>query len=464
MPKLILNPCLLLLLLLVSAACSSNATAEDAKPMNILVLYADDWRHDTLGVAGNPIVKTPTIDALAKQGVRFTENCVTTSICGISRANLYTGQWMSRHGAKKFVMWDTPWEETYPGLLRDNGYYLGHVGKWHNGRLPKEKYDFSTNYSGRHWYKDKTEPGGQIHVTKRNEKDALNFLKNRPKDKPFALTLCFFATHAQDGHKDQFLPQPESMELYKDVEIPVPVNANDKSWENLPEFFNGKNEGRVRYHWRFDTPEKYQRMMKNYYRMATEVDSTCGVVLDELRKQGVLDNTLVIFTTDNGYYHGEHGLADKWYPHQESIRVPLVIVDPRMDKRLAGKTNDAFTLSVDLAPTILRAAGIEPPKRMQGRDIMGFFYLPSVEDRDPWRTEFFYEHPTFASEERIPASEALVRKDFKYMLWPSRGNLEQLFDLKADPIEEVDLAKNPKYAKKLAEMRKRFNELKEAAK
>ena len=464
MPRFIFAPCLFALLLLVSTGCSSHAVAEDAEPMNILVLYADDWRHDTLGVAGNPIVQTPTIDGLAKQGMRFTENCVTTSICGISRASLYTGQWMSRHGADKFVMWDTPWEETYPGLLRDNGYYLGHVGKWHNGSLPKEKYDFSTSYSGWHWYDDDTKPGGKIHVTKRNEKDAIKFLAERPKDKPFALTLCFFATHAQDGHKDQFLPQPESMELYKDVQVPVPATANDQSWEKLPEFFNDKNEGRVRYRWRFNTPEKYQRMMKNYYRMATEVDTTCGVVLKELEKQGVLDNTLIIFTTDNGYYHGEHGLADKWYPHQESIRVPLVIVDPRMSKAMAGRTNDDFTLSVDLAPTILNAAGIDAPKTMQGRDIADLYLAHPERTMTPWRKEFFYEHPTFASEERIPASEALVRKDFKYMLWPSRGNIEQLFDLKADPIEEVDLAGNPDYADKLAEMRKRFNELKEAAK
>jgi arylsulfatase len=463
-----LAPLLLVVLLLCSAACTSASAdghdAKPAKPMNILVLYADDWRHDTLGVAGNPVVQPPRIDALAKQGVRFTENCVTTSICGISRANLYTGQWMSRHGATKFVMWDTPWEQTYPGLLRDNGYHLGHVGKWHNRPFPKDKFDFSTVYHGRHWYEDETEPGGKIHVTKRNERDAMEFLKTRPKDKPFALTMCFFATHAEDGHKDQFLPQPGSMDLYKDIKIPVPVNATPQSWENLPNFFTEKNEGRNRWGWRFDTPAKYQRMMKNYYRMATEVDTACGVVLDELKKQGVLDNTLVIFTTDNGYYHGEHGLGDKWYPHQESIRVPLIIYDPRMAKGMRGSTNGEFTLSVDLAPTILAAVGIEAPKRMQGRDI-GDLYLPDIVDerQAPWRTEFFYEHPTLKNKDFIPASQALVRKDFKYMYWPE-DDVEQLFDLKADPIEEVDLASNPKYAKKLSEMRKRFKEVKDAAK
>ena len=121
------------------------------------------------------------------------------------------------------------------------------------------------------------------------------------------------------------------MTLYQDVTIPVPKTATDESFRRLPPFIaNEKNEGRVRWHWRFDTPEKYQTMMKNYYRLATEVDATCGRVLAELKKQGVLDNTLVIFTGDNGYFHAEHGLADKWYPHQESIRVPLIVRDPRM--------------------------------------------------------------------------------------------------------------------------------------
>jgi arylsulfatase A-like enzyme len=433
-------------------------TAIATEKMNVVLLYADDWRHDTLGVAGNPVVKTPRLDRLAAQGIRFTENCVTTSICGISRANLYTGQWMSRHNARRFVMWDTPWDQTYLGLLRKQGYYLGHVGKWHNGRLPQEKFDFAVVYHGRHWYN--TKEYGKIHVTKRNEKDALKFLKNRPKDQPFYLTVSFFATHAEDGHKDQYLPQPESMSLYEDVTIPVPPNATQDSWERLPAFFDEKNEGRNRWHWRFDEPSKYQRMMKNYYRMASEVDTTCGVVLDELEQQGVLDNTLVIFTTDNGYYHGEHGLADKWYPHQESIRVPLIVKDPRMAEHLQGTTSDAFTLSVDLAPTILNAVGIAAPKNMQGQDIAPLYL---GKDKPNWRSEFFYEHPTFRNKDFIPASEALVRKDWKYMYWPE-DDVQQLFDLKNDPREENDLAGDPAHAKKLAEMRKRFMELKEAAK
>ena len=429
------------------------------KPLNVLILYADDWRFDTLGCAGNPVVKTPNLDRLAGDGFRFTQNCVTTSICGVSRASLFTGQWMSRHGNLAMKEFKTPWAETYPGLLRANGYFVGHVGKWHNGKFPAEKFDFGRSYYGKHWI---NQPDGtQIHVTKKNENDALEFLKQRPADKPFCLTLAFIATHAEDSNPKQFLPQPESMALYQDVTIPLPKTATDEAYRKLPPFIaNEKNEGRVRWRWRFDTPEKYQEMMKNYYRLATELDATCGRILEELKKQGQLDNTLVIFVGDNGYFHGEHGLADKWYPHQESIRVPLIVRDPRMAPAKRGGTNDDFTLNVDLAPSILAAAGIKAPATMQGRDIAPL-YLAAT--KPAWRDEFFYEHASVGSVERIPASEALVRKDWKYFYWPD-FKLEQLFHVEADPFEENDLASDPQHAARRAEMRERFNELKAAAK
>ena len=435
------------------------SAATPSKPLNIVVLYADDWRHDTLGAAGHPVVKTPHLDQLAKEGMRFTHNCVTTAICGVSRATLLTGQWMSRHGNPAFAMFTTPWAETYPGLLRRNGYHVGHIGKWHNGTFPQDKFDFGRAYSGTHWIREAD--GTKIHVTQKNENDALEFLRTRPTDKPFVLTLAFFATHAEDQNPLQFLPQPASMELYKDTVIPVPKTSSDEDFKRLPPFIaNEQNEGRVRYHWRFDTPEKYQTMMKNYYRLATEVDATCGRVLAALRQQGLLENTLVIFTADNGYFHAEHGLADKWYPYEESIRTPLIVRDPRMPAALRGQTNDDFTLNVDLAPTFLAAAGIAAPARMQGRDLSSL-YLAS--NAPAWRTEFFYEHATIKNIHFIPSSEALVRKEVKYLYWPDFQH-EELFDLTADRAETPNLAAAPNQATTLTGLRSRFAELKAAAK
>ncbi|WP_146586135.1 sulfatase family protein [Posidoniimonas polymericola] len=431
--------------------------AASREPLNILLLYADDWRHDTLGVAGNPVVRTPCLDRLAAGGVRFARNCVTTSICGVSRANLLTGQTMSRNGCRGFSRFNTPWAETYPGLLRAAGYHVGHVGKWHNGLFPAERYDFGRSYHGKHWCQ--RADGSPVHVTQRNEEDALEFLATRPDDKPFCLTVAFFATHAEDHNPEQYLPQPGSLSLYEDAFVEPPTNATSDSWERLPRFFDAQNEGRNRWTWRFDEPDKYQRMMKNYYRLATEVDAVCGRLVEELRRQGELQRTLVIFTTDNGYYHGEHGLADKWYPHQESIRVPLILLDPRLPDDRRGDVSDALTLSIDLAPTMLAAAGHDAPAGMQGEDLAPLYLTSEAAD---WRHDFFYEHPTIRSKDFIPASEALVERDWKYFYWPAHG-VEQLFHLADDPLEEKDLVNDPRHAKRLQTMRTRFAELKAAA-
>lgn len=446
-------PFIFLALLSIYSA-SFAVVAEGADKPNVLILFADDWRHDTLGVAGNPIVKTPVLDKLSEEGVRFINNYVTSSVCGVSRASLYTGQWLSRHQSGPFGMWKTPWSETYPGLLRENGYYVGHIGKWHNGKFPQSNYDFGRAYSGHHWYERKMKQ--HIHVTQRNENDALEFLQERPKDQPFCLTVAFFATHAEDGHPLQFLPQAESLSLYDEVEVPIPATATQEAWEKLPDFFTSENEGRNRWTWRFDNPIKYQFMMKNYYRLASEVDSTCGRILQELEAQGALENTLIIFTTDNGYYHGEHGLGDKWYPHEESIRVPLIIKDPRKCDSLQNTTKTQMTLNVDLAPTILKAAGIPAPETMQGRDLSELYLAEEVPN---WRKEYFYEHPTINRKDFIPASQALVRVDWKYFYWPEH-DVEQLFHLETDPFEQNDLVADASHREKLEGMRQRFKELK----
>jgi len=433
------------------ALCMAVAplSAEKDKPMNVVVLLADDWRFDTLGAAGNPIVKTPHLDKLAAEGVNFTRACVTTSICGVSRASILTGQWMSRHGNKGFRAFKTPWEETYPGILRANGYYTGHVGKWHCGKFPAKKFDFGRSYSGRHWIKD--EEGNKIQVTAKNLKDSMEFLDERPKDKPFLLNLCFFAPHAEDRNPKQYLPQPESMELYKDVTIPNPVLRSDEALQNLPPFLQDeRNEGRVRYGWRFSTDESFQTMMKNYYRLCSEVDEVCGQIVERLRKEGELENTLIIFIGDNGYFHGDRKLADKWYPYQESIRVPLIVFDPRIPKDERGRTNEQYALNVDLAPTILKALGLETPENMQGADLANL-YLPG-EKKTAWRQEFFYEHGTISNKRRIPSSEAVVTKTLKYTWWPEWKH-EELYDLTVDPLEQNNLVDEPKYTAQLKGMR-----------
>lgn len=446
---------------LFTGSCSDRKTkSEPESKLNIVFLLADDLRWNSLGCMGNPIVHTENIDGLARDGVRFTHACVTTAISMVSRTNILTGQYMSRHNIREFgkSLSVEDFKNTYPYILRRAGYWTGFVGKYDVGAIRESDFDFAREYQRVHWFP--LENGDSIHVTERNSKDALEFLKTRPKDKPFLLSVSFFATHAQDNHPDQYRYQPESEKFYKDDVIPVPETASDEYYRRLPPFIaNDANEGRIRWHWRFDTPEKYQKYMKAYYRMLTELDEVVGRIVKELKSQGVYENTLIIFMGDNGYFHGEHGLADKWYPYEEAIRVPLIVFDPRLEPEKRNRAIDEFVLNIDIAPAIISAAGSEVPEKMQGRDFSGL-YLSRRNIK--WRQDFYYEHPFVTNEKRIPSSQALVTHNAKYIIYP-HYQYEEYFDLVNDPSEINNLIDQPEYDRKIRDIKSRFKELKAIA-
>eukprot|EP00934_Nitzschia_sp_Nitz4_P000443 Nitzschia sp. Nitz4//scaffold341_size29662//449//2044//NITZ4_008033-RA/size29662-processed-gene-0.25-mRNA-1//-1//CDS//3329548531//443//frame0 len=417
------------------------------EPLNIVLFYADDWTMKVMGKLNKDVI-TPNIDKLADEGVLFTNNCVTTSMCWISRGSLVTGTYASRHNfvhpGQETLFHSHPWNETLFPLLRSHGYYTGIVGKWHAPQpepYMSQAFDWKNLYFGYHW----ESVGGEMrHVTDLNLEDSLEFLKVRPKDKNFALMVSFFATHAWDDHVPSYEPKNESKrKFYNDIEIPVPYTSTPSHWAKMPYFFTESNEGRRRWRGRFDG-DNYQQNIKDLYRMATEVDIAVGRIIQELKSQGVYNNTLLIFTTDNGNMHGEHGLAEKWFPYEESIRVPLVIVDPRMPRSRQGQRNDDWTLNIDLAPTMLRAAKITPSSFMQGRDISKLYLYRRIRPR--WRQDWFYEynrgHPITAEGHNgafwIDASFALVTKEWKYIHWPEHG-FEQVFHRINDPFEERDM-------------------------
>ena len=446
-------------IVLSSAYASVTTSAAPAPPMNVLVFITDDQRWDAFGAGGSDFIHTPNMDKLAENGVLFTNAFVTTSICMTSRASIVTGQYMSRHGIDRFgkQLTHEAFAETYPAVMRSAGYWSGFVGKWHIGNIRSSDFDFTRAYHGSHWYQI---DGEDIHVTERNRQDSLAFLTQRPDDTPFVLSLSTFAPHAQDNHEDQYLPQDWSAQYYEDVTVPTSATMDESYLEALPHFLSQEsNEGRVRYHWRFDTPEKFQRYMINYFRLITEVDEALGRIVDELKDQGVYENTLIIFMGDNGYFHADRGLADKWYPYEESIRVPLLIHDPRLPEEKRGVKVEEMVLNIDLAPTILKAAGLPVPYKMQGRDLAPL-YLD--EEPPPWREDFLYEHPTITNKDRIPTSLGVVRRDFKYAYWPE-WNYEQLFDLEIDPNEKTNLIDDDDYETILEEMRERLQELLELA-
>jgi len=447
---------------ILSSSCVNHQNRENTqdKP-NIVFLLADDLRWNSPGCMGNSMVQTKNLDELAANGIRFTHACVTTSISMVSRASILSGQYMSRHNIKEFgrSFTEEAFSETYPYVLRKAGYWTGFVGKYGIGAIRESDFDFVREYERVHWFP--LENGDSIHVTKRNEKDALEFLRERPEGKPFMLSVSFFATHAQDNHPDQYRYQPESERFYKDDIIPVPETFPGQYFERLPPFIgNEHNEGRIRWHWRFDSPEKYQKYMKAYYRMLTEMDQTIGRIVEELRRQEIYDKTMIIFMGDNGYFHGEHGLADKWYPYEESLRVPLIVYDPRLKQQDRNKVIDEFVLNIDIAPAIISAAGMEVPGRIQGKDFSEL-YLSHKDIK--WRQDFYYEHPFVTSEKRIPSSEALVTHGQKYIFWPYY-QYEEYYNLITDPYEKNNLINQPEYAIKIIEMKKRYETLKAGAK
>ena len=451
-----------------------NNESSQKKKLNVVVLYPDDWRHDMMS-SENPLLKTPFMDSLAAEGMRFTQNCVTTSICWISRATLFTGQWLSRHQSYKLkcphFSWNmSRWSKTWPYLLQKKAnYYVGHIGKWQYydmNNLRNNRFNYTREFEGKHWERFR---GKEMLSSDRAAIEAIDFLQSRPKELPFAMTVAFYppkpiGTSNEPG--GQWFPSKETLSLFQNITIPEPYNMTD-SFYRLPAYLKGKrSEARNRWKNRYSTPQHYQAAMKRVYALVNGLDTSMKSIVEELKKEGIYNDTMIIITADNGMFHGAHGLAGKWYPYQESIRVPLIIKDPRMPKKAVGTTNDLLTLNVDLAETILGAAGLLPDPSMQGRDISEI-YLPKMDskgttalERKPWRTDFFYEFHVPDHESILYPSTAVVKKNWKYIRWGSERNInEQLFHLSSDPLELNDLATKHEYSRILHHLKKRHIEL-----
>jgi len=464
------------LLLVGGTVCGFGQAAELNRP-NIIMLLTDDQRWDTLGCMGNPIIQTPHVDRLAAEGVVFDNVFVTTSICMTNRACIFTGQYASRHGVHSFRDNFSPdaLANTYPGQLKQAGYYLGFIGKWGVGKPPQELFDYNAGWPGQnHFFNYAGKNDEADHLTAHMGNQAIEFLDGAPEDKPFCLSFSFKAGHVQDGDPATFsddiknryenfpggfLHDPALESLYADVEFPAPPLADPSFYDALPEFFK-PTETRRRWQWRFGTPEMYQRSMQAYYALITGVDQVVGRIVEKLEREGLADNTVILFHGDNGFYLGERGFAGKWYPHEVSMRVPLVVYDPRLPKAQRGTRREQTVLSIDLAPTMLEMAGVAAPERVQGKSL-----VPVLEGKEtPWRSEFYYEH-LFDIGERIPMSQAVRTERYKYIRYlVDDPRNEELFDLANDPDEGMNLAYEAEYADVLREMRTKWESWRERVK
>jgi len=419
---------------------------------NIILVITDDQRFDALGCMGNPVVKTPHIDRLAARGALFSNMFCTTSICATSRASFLTGQYERRHRIGNFRTPLSPlqWSQAFPVLLHRVGYRTGMVGKWGlGGPLPKDRYDHFRGFSGQGRYYSKG--GGEgPHLTHRIGDQVIEFLESCSDQKPFLLQYYTKAAHCQDGDPWPFQPDHRYDRLYADVTVKLPPTATRSHFERLPKFLR-ESEARKRWYLRFANPSLYQKSVKDYYRLVTGVDDVVGRIVALLEKRDWLENTVILFTSDNGFYLGEHGLAGKWFMHEESIRLPLVVVDPRPGRTRRGIRLPQLVLNIDIAPTILELAGVPAPDSIQGRSLVPLLAGRKV----PWRDEFFYEHRF--RHPRIPTTEGVRGKRWKYVRYTSmRPPFEELYDLRDDPREERNLAGSDRFAEKLAEMREHW--------
>ncbi len=426
-----------LLLIAMCLGSTPAARAADNRP-NIIFLLTDDQRYDTLGASGNPIIRTPNLDTLAAGGVFFDRAYVTTSICAVNRACIFTGQYASAHGIHDFQTSLSPRQlaRSYPAMLKAAGYRVGFVGKFGVGTKPVGLFDYDRGFDGQGRYFQEVD-GRERHLTELMGDWAIEFLRTHEGDRPLCLSVSFKAPHVQDDDPRQFLYDPALEDMYAEDVIP-PVPLSERSFfEALPEFLR-TSENRRRWHKRFADDAMYQRSVKGYYRLISGVDLAVGRILRTLRELGMEKNTVILFTSDNGFYLGERGFAGKWFAHEVSIRVPLIVYDPRPDAALpgnAGTRREELVLSIDLAPTMLALAGIEPPAEMDGLS-----FLPLIRGNAPhWRTEFFYEH--LFQHPHIPRSEAVRTQRWKYIRYIDiEPPYEELYDLPTDPHEEHNLA------------------------
>ena len=434
---------------------SSAASLCAAERPNIIFLLADDMRADVTGYAGHPIVQTPHLDQLAREGTAFTNAFVTTAICAVSRASIFSGQYARRHGIYDFAtrFSDEAWAQTYPALLRASGYRVGFIGKFGVGnRAPTNTFHYWDAFNGQGRY---FRPGDTNHLTYLMGQSALRFLAEKDS-RPFCLSISFKAPHAQDGQRSrEFPPDLRDEQLYSQANIPAAPTVNETAFANLPEFLK-TSEARNRWQYRFATEEMRQKTVRDYLRLVTGIDREIGRIRQQLTELGLDQNTIIIFTSDHGFYLGEHGLAGKWFMHEESIRVPLVIFDPA--RKPAARPLDPHALNIDVAPTILDYAGVEIPEKMQGRSLR-----PWVLGQSPasWRTDFFYEHH-FPFGGKIPDSEGVRTPNWKYVRYTASEPLvEQLYDLTQDPFEERNLATLPKHNEFLEKLRSRWKAYRE---
>ncbi|WP_298495833.1 sulfatase [uncultured Algibacter sp.] len=441
-------------------ACNNNKSSEikEEKP-NIIFILTDDQRWDALGYAGNDLAHTPEMDKLAKNGVFFENTIATTPICAASRASIFSGLQERTHNYSftTGVMKDEYMENAYPRLLKKAGYYTGLYGKFGvKYKKLDSLYDVHENYDLRYDRKDitsyyyKTLGKDTVHLTRYTGEKALQFLDKAPTDKPFCLQLSFSAPHASDNTVEQYFWQEENNHVLENVTVPDANISSDEDYNKLPQLVkDGFN--RLRWYWRYDTPEKYQHSVKGYFRMLAGIDNEIAKIRTKLEAKGIADNTVIVLMGDNGFFLGERQISGKWLMYDNSLKVPLIIYDPRNKQH---KDVDAMALNIDIPSTILDFANVEAPASWHGKSLKPFIDEKQVNlERDTVLIEHLWDF------KNIAPSEGVRTKDWKYFRYVDNKSIEELYNLKDDPRETNNLVNDKQYKDVLNNLRAKCENL-----
>jgi arylsulfatase A-like enzyme len=462
-------------------------------PPNILFIMADDHAAAAISAYGSHINRTPNLDRLADAGVRFNHCFAVNSICTPSRATILTGKYSHRNGVTVFNRFDgRQW--TVAKALRQAGYYTGIVGKWHLFSDPTG-FDYWNILPGQGKYHDpdfiemgtrKTVSG---YATDIITDQAIAFLKKRPKNKPFFL-MC----HHKAPHRP-WEPDPRHAQMYDDVEIPMPATFNDDYATRA----DAAREATMRVgrdltrndlklkpptglkgdklnQWRAGTDAeleviikgerkilsgdalkkwKYQQYIKDYLRCVASVDDNVGRLLDYLDQAGLRENTLVIYTSDQGFFLGDHGWFDKRFMYEESIRMPLLMRYPPGIK--PGSVREEMVLNLDFAPTFLDFAGAAIPADVQGRSFVPILSETGAKD---WRRVWYYRYYHYPGDHQVQPHYGVRTAEFK-LIYFNRIDQWELYDLNRDPTETHNLVQDPNHADQLRTLKSDLARLRE---
>jgi arylsulfatase A-like enzyme len=483
-----------------------------AKPVgrpNILVILTDDQRADHLGVNGHPVLRTPNLDHLAEEGMNFRNAFASSTACTPNRTCILTGQYERKHGVNfnsGSSLKEEAWERTYPMLLKKAGYYVGYVGKNHT---PIGKSDLGVGYpsgvmegSFDYWYGNHNHstfyPKNKFPIYRNARANsqveiftegALNFLSeqhgfagasefliSRPLDQPFCLLVNLNVPHNKGTGTMRMLPKDHQLykSAYRDQieNLPVPATylaEHEIKRPKLPSrVYNGQYLNSYSYvKSRADLQERMVRVCQT----VEGVDRMVGALLAKLKQDGVANNTVTFFTSDHGIQHGEHGLGGKVLLYEESLRVPMIVHDPRVPKEHRGKVSEELALSIDLAPTILELAGLPMDDEMQGMSLIPLMDQKTVD----WRNDFFAEN--LFTGQNYPRIEAVRERKLKYIRYFSNSHripyrklllasiegespiFEELYDLSKDLRERKNLVGEKDYRMDLVRLRKRCQQL-----